>query len=85
MEFTRTVSLTEVNVYVSFNLEMFENFDGTGCEVTITSIKLEDGRDELLDLLYDSEIYSKIYTEIAENADEILSDWEYSYKEDMYE
>lgn len=85
MEFTRVINISDTSVYVSFGLDMYEDYDGVGYEVDITSIKVENGRDELLNLLYDSDIYTKIYTEICENANEIISDWEYSYKEDMYE
>lgn len=86
MKLTRIVPVELTFVEVEFEVYMASERDrretGVGDEFEILSIKMEGGRDELIDLLHGSSIFNEIERYLDEELDDIASDFEIENEDD---
>lgn len=86
MRLTRTVPIESTFVEVEFDVYIASEADkretGADDEIEILSIKMEGGRDELIDLLYGSSIFMEIERYLYEETDDIASDFEIENEDD---
>lgn len=80
MKLTRTVQIELAVVEVVFYAYIASKDDkretGANDEIEILSIKMEGGKDELLNLLYGSSIFEEIERCLYEELDDIIADFE---------
>jgi hypothetical protein len=86
MKLTRIVPIELTFVEVEFEAYIASERDrretGAGDEFEILSIKMEGGRDELIDLLHGSSIFNEIERYLYEELDDIASDFEIENEDD---
>lgn len=86
MKLTRIVPIELTFVEVEFDAYIASEKDreetGANNEIEILSIKMEGGRDELIDLLYASSLFNEIERYLYEELDDIASDFEIENEDD---